>query len=929
MQFERKKIALALSLALGGGGAIVGAAPALAQDIRVEVTGSSIRRVDAETALPVTIVTREEIAQTGVNNTADLLATLPSVAALGGISLTAGAGLSIYGQSSVSLRGLGANRTLVLVNGRRLVDFAGLLTGDAVNVNAIPISAIERVEVLRDGASAVYGSDAVAGVINFILNKEFVGAEVGGQYGAPTRSGGGESWNAYIVGGWGTLAKDKFNVNASFAYSKEEALFGADRDFASVGTVLPYFVSGATGQGNIEGAYKPGTGSAANGTWQEGTIQPGWGGSPGSGYGNPLAASNQCEAINMRKNPTNTSKGAPFCNFDTAPFVGLLPESERYTANVNLTWQITDNVQLFAEGIYAHQEVIQTIQASPVRRSFNLTNSAFQDKGIDPVLLIYPSNPNYQIAANYLNAQGFGSIVGQPLGITSRVQDFGGRQSTDEADQWRAVVGLRGTAWNQDWELSYYHNESKVDGTVSAGYFSTTEYARLVQNSNDWNPWSLQQSAEFNAKLPAAAYIGPTVSATSKSDTVDGKISGEAWKLPSGPMMYAAGFNWVKQSYESNPSPAMTSGDIAGLGGAAAALDVDRDVFALYGELNIPIVKTVEATVAGRWDDYSDFGGTFNYFATVRWQPAKELVLRAAYGTGFRAPSLQDLYYPVILGSSAQFNDPVTGEQDLQVNEYTGGNANLQPEKSDQLSLGIVWQPLRQFSATVDWFRINLEDIIATPATQDVVSGNANGNPAYANAVVRDASGNIETVTSVTVNSGDATVQGFDVALQWKDTFSWGTPSIGLLGTYIQKFDQTTPGGVEQGKVGTIVTPTGDPVLDADTGGVVPRWKHALTFGYEYGPWQATVIQNYYRSYEMGNDLNGDRRYTGNQSIWDVQFAWTGYKGLRLALGVKNVLDADPPIFIPVSNQFQSGYDAAMYDPRSRFVYGSVSWKFW
>ena len=324
MAFQRKKLALALSLAVGGG-AIVGAAPALAQDIRVEVTGSSIRRVDAETALPVTIVTREEIAQTGVNNTEQLLAMLPSIDSLGGIALSAGAGTSTYGQSSVSLRGLGANRTLVLVNGRRLVDFAGFATGDAVNVNAIPISAIERVEVLRDGASAVYGSDAVAGVINFILIKEYVGMEVGGQYGSPTRSGGGESWNAYVVGGWGTLAKDKFNVNASFAYSKEEALFGAERDFAAVGTVLPYFVSGATGQGNIEGAFTPGTGSAANGTWREGTVQPGWGTSPGAGYGNPLARSNQCEAVNMRLNPTPTSKGAPYCNLRHGAFRRAAP----------------------------------------------------------------------------------------------------------------------------------------------------------------------------------------------------------------------------------------------------------------------------------------------------------------------------------------------------------------------------------------------------------------------------------------------------------------------------------------------------------------------------------------------------------------------------------------------------------------------------
>ena len=481
------------------------------------------------------------------------------------------------------------------------------------------------------------------------------------------------------------------------------------------------------------------------------------------------------------------------------------------------------------------------------------------------MLLIYPNNPNYQIAANYLNAQGFGSIVGQPLGITSRVQDFGGRQSRrttrTSGAHWSGCAAPPGTRIGKCRTTT---TRARSTARVTGGYFSTTEYAKSRAEQQRLEPVvaaavrSIQRS-----RSPSSIYVGPTVSATSKSDTVDGKISGEAWKLPSGPMMYAAGFNWVNQSYESNPAPAMSSGDIAGLGGAAAPLDVDRDIWALYGELNIPIVKTVEATVAARWDDYSDFGGTFNYFANVRWQPAKELVLRAAYGTGFRAPSLQDLWYPVILGSSAQFNDPVTGEQDLQVNEYTGGNADLQPETSKQLSLGLVWQPLRQFSATVDWFQIKLEDIIATPATQDVVSGNATGNPIYANAVVRDASGNIETVTSTTVNSGDATVQGFDVALQWRDTFSWGTPSIGLIGTYIQKWDQTTPGGVEQGKVGTIVDPDGNPVLDADNGGVVPRWRHALQFGYEYGPWQATLIQNYYRGYETGRDLNGDRHYTG------------------------------------------------------------------
>ncbi|MBE7522740.1 MAG: TonB-dependent receptor [Burkholderiales bacterium] len=934
MAFQRRKVAAALAYlaSVGTVASLLTAVPAYAQDMRVEVTGSSIRRVDAEGSLPITVVTREEIKTLGVTSTEQLVATLPFVDSLGGLNMASGAGLSTYGQSSVSLRGLGSTRTLVLVNGRRIAGFSA--DDGSVNVNSIPIAAIERVEVLRDGASAVYGSDAIAGVINFILRKDYKGVEVGGQYGQSTRSGSATGWDAYIIGGFGDLAKDKFNVTASLAYAKQDALFGKDRDFASVGTVLPYFVSGATGQGNIEGGWNLGTGSVANGNWVPGTRQPGFGTSPGSGYGNPLAATNNCEAVNMRLNPTNTSKGTPYCNYDTAPFVGLIPETERWNGSVNFTWQITKDVQFFAEGMYSEQESIQTIQGSPVRWSFNQTNSLFDQLGIDSALVIKPTNPNYQLAADYLTAQGYGALVGQPLAITSRVQDFGGRQTTDKAEQWRALAGLRGTFRNQDWELAYYHNENEVKGQTTGGYFSLSQYGNVINSRDDWNPWSLTQTPEFNAAIASANYLGPTLNAKSKSDTVDGKITGEVYQLPAGPLTYALGFNWVDQSIQLNPAPAQFTGDIAGLGGATVNLDQSRDILAFYGELNVPIVRgskagDLEASLAIRNDDYSDFGNTTNYYVSARWQPTKWLLTRVAYGTGFRAPTLSDLYYPVVLGSSAQFNDPVTGESDLQVNEYTGGNAELQPEESKQWSLGVVLQPVKQFSFGVDWFQIKLEDIIATPSTQEVVSGNATGNPAYANSVVRDADGNILTVNSQTVNTGDATVQGYDISMTYRDTFKWGTPSVSLLGTYMQKFDQMSPGGVLSHKVGTIVDGDCNPVLDSDTGGVIPRWKHQLQFGYEYGQWAAFLTQNYYRSYQMGCDLDGNHRETGNQQIWDLQVAWTGVKNLRVAAGVKNLFDEDPPIFIPVSNQFQSGYDAAMYDPRARFWYVQASYKFW
>ena len=265
----------------------------------------------------------------------------------------------------------------------------------------------------------------------------------------------------------------------------------------------------------------------------------------------------------------------------------------------------------------------------------------------------------------------------------------------------------------------------------------------------------------------------------------------------------------VESSIELNPAEAQFTGDIAGLGGTTVNLDEDRTIGAIYGQLDIPIIKGLDATLALRYDDYSDFGGTTNYYASIRWQPIKDLLLRGAYGTGFRAPTLSDLYYPVVLGSSAQFNDPVTGQTDLQVNEYTGGNSQLKPETSTQWGIGFVWQPIRQFSFGVDYFNIEMEDIIATPSTQEVVSGNATGNPAYANSVVRDAGGDIETVTSVTVNTGSAKVQGYDFTANWRDTYSWGTPSVGYTGTYMSKFDQTSPGGLLSQKVARSWTPIG------------------------------------------------------------------------------------------------------------------------
>ena len=343
--FKQTRVRQAVMLALGSG-VVLAALPGIATAQRVEITGSSIKRVEAEGALQVQTLTRADIDRTGVQTTEQLLQTVSAMSSSGQTQLSTGVGLSTYGTSGVSLRGIGEERTLVLVNGQRIAAFSGG-GGSAVNVNNIPLAAIERVEILKDGASAVYGSDAIAGVVNFILQKNFQGYQIGGTYGTPTAGGGGEQWQANIVAGWGDINKDNWNVTVSGQYSKNNDLFGKDRDFSKTANKPPYFESGATGQGNIQGAWQPGVGGIEVGGF-------GYLGGSGSAYGNPKATpTNQCGTINMALAPSLSAGGQPFCNFDTGPFIGLVGASENTSFTANGAFRLSSSAELYGDALWA------------------------------------------------------------------------------------------------------------------------------------------------------------------------------------------------------------------------------------------------------------------------------------------------------------------------------------------------------------------------------------------------------------------------------------------------------------------------------------------------------------------------------------------------------------------------------------------------
>jgi iron complex outermembrane recepter protein len=940
----------AAAVAMLGTLVAIASQPASAQEVqRIEITGSSIKRVDAETALPVTTITRDDIARSGVANVEQLVKAITAVATAGSTSGSSLSGLATYGLSSVSLRGLGEARTLVLVNGRRLAVFAGSSGSTvAVDINAIPISAIDRIEVLRDGASSLYGSDAVAGVINFILRKDYTGLELSAYHGAPTRGGGGSISKAGVVGGMGSLDREGFNVMLAASVEKSASLFGRERDFSKSGVVLPYFFSGATPSGRVEGIWvtnAPGTQVVRNSNARDPAANPF--GVTSSGYGNPAAddpttgtghiGPNNCAAIRMFQSPSQGGVGGAFnnCLYDPAPDVGLFPKVDHADLLAAGKFQINSNTVAYADLLWARTKVLGEYQPSPVRAGFFTSDPLFFDlatnpNNVQPALLIRPSNPAYQsVLVPYLTANGLGAMIGQDIAVSSRTFLLGKRKETDTNTQTRLITGVKGAFGDWDYDVALSSNQSQSKGVLTDGYFSLLKAAEIINQSN-WNPWGVPGSdPALDAQLQAAKYVGPTITGTSKVNGVDATVTGTVLQMPAGPLQLAVGSSYRQESFKVDVPSILGGGDISGLGGATVPQDAKRKIGSLFAELNIPLAKDLEANLSDRWDKYSVVGATNNGKASLRWSPSSELLVRGALGTGFRAPSLVELYQGPSVNSTEQFIDPLfAADGPVQPDALNGGNPDLKPEKSKQFSLGVVVSPIKSLSIGVDWFNIKINNMILKPGALGMINAaRAGRNLFYAGDVEFGADGTVSQVDQRLRNIGTAKIEGLDVDARWTDRFAFGKLAVSMNGTYMSKYELDNA-GIKENSVGTIANPDGTPIFVALNGGVVLRWKHVLSGTWSQGPLSVTVAQNFSKGYGDVPDLNGDPHRVPNFSTYDAQVAFTGVKNLKLTLGARNLFDKNPPIYIGAGSYFGSGFDPTQYDARGRFVYVSANYKF-
>jgi iron complex outermembrane recepter protein len=918
MKLRMTKLSFAVAQVMGVGVAMtVASSPAFAQQSaqrieKIEVTGSNIKRIEGETALPVTVITREDIQRSGAQTAAELLQTV-SANSGGGYSLAQAVGDSgTPGLSAASLRGLGSTNTLVLLNGRRLSNYAfNSSGGGTVNLNQIPLAAVERVEVLKDGASAIYGTDAIGGVINFILRKDYTGAELTA-YGTMTEGGGGNTRRYTGALGFGDINKQRFNVLATVDYQKDTPLKAATREFGS--TAIRPDMGFSRTSGNTFPANFSFGGQTLNATAAQGCI--------------PEQGSYRITAASGAAAPLQT-----FCRQDFTHVLDIYPPSERKGFFGRAAFQIANDHQAFVEYHISQNEVTFASSETPVN-DFN---------GTGPFL--YPAAGPYYPTTVTLPS---GTIV-RPTGalpIAYRLKQGGLRTNRSDSEESRLVVGLQGSVWGWDYNTAYNTSKSEASDNYIDGWVRESKLKPAIATGLIDVFSGKPQTAAGQALIDAAKILETVRTSESKVTAFDARISRELWEMKSGPLAVAFGFEHRKEELADDPKEVLFSGDILGGGGALPPTHAERTIKALFAELNVPLARNLEAQFAVRHDDYSDFGNTTNPKASLRWTPTKELLFRTSYSTGFRAPTISDLFLPRFLSNTADVhNDPIRCpnstpiggyvneglECDAQFQNQLGGNTALTPEKSKQWTVGMIFEPSAATSLGVDYWSIRRRNTIGALGDTTVFDFFGGQDPLNAGGrfvrTARTTGGGcvgdlpgaatpanvpcpIDYVVQVQENLGKYNVTGVDLT----GTFRSGPFTLRAEGTYILQYryqQQTDAAYVDN--VGR---------LTADNGSI-PRWKHYISANWRTGPFNFTLAQTFVKGYLDASEA----RRVASYEVYDAQATWDAWRGLGVTLGVKNILDRDPP----ASDQgqtFQVGYDPRYTDPRGRMWYLGLKYAF-
>ncbi|MDF2466479.1 MAG: hypothetical protein K0Q43_4714 [Ramlibacter sp.] len=851
-RFRKTVVARALITAFCGTASMMVAQETLAQAAsslqRVEITGSNIRRTDTETASPVQTVTREELDRSGKTTVAEYLQTL-AVDNQGSVPTTFGSGFA-SGASGISLRGMGAASTLLLINGRRIAPYGLADDGQKVfgDLNVIPLEAVERVEIVKDGGSAIYGSDAMAGVVNVILRKNYKGTVAKATYGQSSY-GDGKDARASITHGFGDMDNQGFNVLLNLEVSKREAIYNRDR--AGRGTV---------GRSDLrpEGYDADTSGGANGGT---GAIIAGGGAAVSSVVGNVRNPANNLYVSRLTGAAcSNFTGGYPQgdpgggCLIDAPQsYTQIQPETDTINFFGRFSKQLNANNELYAELNYYSSEGRSQTTPSGVHNSTGFPGG--------PV-----NNTDIRLGAGHPD---------NPFATSARLRylaaDVGPRVSNVESKFTRFVTGAKGTfgAWDYDTALLFSQNDVsnartgylQRDATfallnpagIGATNLSTTltnaQSAALTSPAYAALPpgtvWRIAENAGLNSAAVYAA-LSPTITsdATTRTTQIDLKVSREMGKLEGGPIGVALGAEVRRESMELRPTSGTERGNIIGLG--YSAYEGSRTVTALYGEVVAPVTKRLEISGALRADHYSDSGNSVTPKLGVKWRPLDVLALRGTYAKAFRAPSPAENGE----GGLAFFtssDDPArcalgiaSACSSASVAGITSPNPNLEPEKATSLTLGAVWDISPRTSLTVDLWEIKRKNEINQESTTEAVAaGNVSRDPG--GALFPGDPGPMTAVLVNYINSAESTIRGVDLDLKHRLdlTNGMGRMNFGLTWTHLFSWKRIEKDGTTFEWAGTI----GNHDVTNATG--TPKDRINLGVGWDVGRWRLAAIANY------------------------------------------------------------------------------------
>lgn len=947
---HKKLLSLAVSTALGLTGSLAITATAVAQDEQADasdelleeviVTGSRIRNIDGfGRTSPVTVVGMDAIASTGLTRVEDVLNSLPAIET----ALHSFDANGISGTASIDLRGLGANRTLVLLNGRRMQP--GGVSTNAVDVNQIPAAMIERVEVLTGGASATYGADAVAGVVNFIMRR-VTGVEIsagvsgyqhdndnkflqglmdqrGFEY--PTGSSGidGQAYNVDIAIG-SDFADGRGNATLYATWRDNQELLQGARDYSSCA-----LSNSATSCGGSANAIVPNffIAPAENGV---------------SDYSRSLFLSMQPGGTLEPWDGTNRYNYAPVNHF-------MRPD-ERWSLGAFVDYEINENAIAYLETNFANDRTAGQIAESGTffaeEYFLPLDNSIFSDTFRNELIRYFPGEDEFGIYIGKRNVEG------------------GPRASNFEHSGFRIVTGLKG-AINDDWDydVSYLYGS-----TASSLAYINDFFAPRIATAVDGEACAADANCipyevfTYQGVTPemAAPLLGTAI-ATGKTSTrvINGFVTGDTGLNigSADSIMVAGGFEHRVEKYERISDTVFQDGSLLGQGGPTPGVAGQYNVMEFFGEANIPLLTGVQGAealnldLAYRYSDYSTSGGASTYRVGFDWQPIDMVRVRAGYNRAVRAPNVSELFSTQSLGLWSG-DDPCSGASPAytqaqcanlgvspglygnitaspagQYNGIFGGNPDLDPEVADTYTLGLVVDPTDSMQVSVDYWKISIDDTISNIGATTILE-QCGLNGALCDQVVRNAGGSLWQgtqgfVVDTTLNIGNQKWEGVDLAFNWGMDALGGTFTTNVIGTYMMTKETTPlPASPDSaydcvGLISTRCFPS-------------PEWRHTASVAYDSEEfWSLTARWRHFQGvdYDGTTDTIAQKNMSKAQNYFDLSAVLRFMGSHDVVLGVNNVFDKEPPM-VGGTLTTNANTIAGFYDTLGRYLYGNVTFRF-